>query len=180
MGEGTGLGLSVSLGIIDNHGGGIRVESVRNAGTTFSIFLPESKAPVETKTPVHDEVPKGTERILFVDDESLFTEMGMYILTGLGYHVTCMPDGLQALECFTRSPDHFDIVISDQTMPKMTGLELVQQLKRIRPQIPVIICTGFSENIQTGDPTSRGIAKILHKPYSLIDLATTIREVLNG
>ncbi|MFH0998820.1 MAG: PAS domain-containing protein [Pseudomonadota bacterium] len=180
MDEGTGLGLSVSLGIIDYHGGGIQVESVNNEGTTFSVYLPESRSHVETKTPVHHDVPTGTERILLVDDESLFTEMGMAILGGLGYHVTCAPGSLEALDRFTRSPDHFDLIITDQTMPKMTGLELVEQIKRMRPEIPAIICTGFSENIQTGAPQCRNISIILYKPYSRLDLATAIREALNG
>ena len=179
-GEGTGLGLSVTLGIIDNHGGGIQVESAKNEGTIFSIYLPEFTSLVETKTPVHHEVSTGTERILFVDDENLFIEMGRDILGGLGYLVTCASGSLEALDCFTRSPDHFDLVITDQTMPKMTGLELVEQLKHVRPEIPVILCTGFSENIQTGDPLCRNISKVLYKPYSLIDLATAIREVLRN
>ncbi len=179
-GEGTGVGLSVSLGIVENHGGGIQVESSIDKGTTFSIFLPESYCHDETKSVVCPETPTGSERILFIDDESLFIEMGMDILSGLGYHVTCEQDSLEALDRFTRSPEAFDLIITDQTMPKMTGLELVERFRQLRSEIPVIICTGFSDNIRTGDPLYNNITKILYKPYSRLDMAITIRMILKS
>jgi len=179
-GEGTGLGLSVTIGIVDSHSGGIQVESTENIGTTFIVYLPSSNGPLEASILTPSEIPTGNERILFVDDESLFIEMGRDILSGLGYQVTCIQSSTEALDRFSQIPDQYDLVITDQTMPKMTGLELIEKLKSLRPEIPVIICTGFSENIQAGDPLISNISKILFKPYSMIDIAMAIREVLNG
>ena len=145
VGEGTGLGLSVVHGIVKQHDGYITVESEPDKGSTFTVYppvrLPENQKP---KRSGDDAVPTGTEHILFVDDEEALVEMGEDILAELGYEVTSRTSAREALALFRLDPSRFDLVITDQTMPEMTGVELAKEILAIRADMPIIMCTGFS------------------------------------
>jgi PAS domain S-box-containing protein len=178
VGEGTGLGLSVVHGIVENHGGVIVVDSELDRGTTFTVFFPIIEAMEEEK--YTEDIPVGTERILFVDDEwSMIKTMGM-LLEDLGYKVTAMMNSTEALEIFKKAPDSFDIVITDLTMPEMTGDSLTKELIKIRSDIPVILCTGFGDSIDVEKIKAYGIREILSKPYESDALAKTIREIFDN
>ena len=144
-GVGTGLGLAVLHGIVKKYGGAIKVESVLGKGTTFHIYLPKADiaAPINTEQP---KIPMGgSERILFVDDEKMLVDIGQQALQRLGYDVVSRTSPIEALELFKAKPDFFDLVITDKTMPGMTGDALAKELMNIRPNLPVIICTGYSQ-----------------------------------
>ena len=126
------------------------------------------------------EVQTGNERILFVDDEELIRDMGTELLASLGYRVTSTSDSGEALRVFREMPDGFDLLITDQTMPNMTGLELVEQILQIRPGFPIILCTGFSTKVSEAKVASAGIRHLYHKPIRRRDLATKIREILDS
>ena len=179
-GEGTGMGLSVVHGIVKAHGGEITVQSEPGKGAEFCVYLPlietegEEEAPIETES-----VPKGSEHILFVDDEELLVAIGQQMLERLGYKVTAKTSSIEALEVFKAKPDRFDLVITDQTMPKMSGLELAREILTIRPDMPVIICTGFSAQMTPDRVEAIGIRRVLMKPFVARDVAEVIREVLD-
>jgi PAS domain S-box-containing protein len=179
-GEGTGMGLAVVHGIVKDHGGDIEVYSKLGEGTTFSIYLPlvETK-PIEPKAISLEPVPTGTERILFVDDEETIVLMTQQTLERLGYQVTPRTSGVEALEAFRTQPDNFDLVITDFTMPNMTGIELAPKLLEIRSDIPIIICTGFSEIIDKNRAQAIGIREYVMKPIAKEEVARTIRKVLD-
>ena len=134
-------------------------------------------APAEEVT---GSYPTGHERILFVDDEPLLAEIGENILNHLGYKVVAQTSSVEALEKFKSDPDRFDLVISDMTMPKMAGDKLALEIKRLRPDIPILICTGYSEYMDKRKAASIGIAGYLMKPLSIRDLAPTVREILDS
>jgi CheY-like chemotaxis protein len=143
VGEGTGLGLAVVHGIVTNHGGAITVTSVPGQGATFTIYLPcVDDAPVEGLPEV--SVLRGHERILFVDDEEALARWGQLTLEPLGYHVVACTSSTEALRLFQHAPQAFDLLITDQTMPGMTGEVLAREVWRIRPELPIILCTGTS------------------------------------
>ncbi|RMF84105.1 MAG: hybrid sensor histidine kinase/response regulator [Nitrospinota bacterium] len=177
-GEGTGLGLAVVHGIVASHGGTITVESRVGKGTTFTIYLPSLTASTETNSSVPEPVPRGTERILFVDDEEALARLGYQILTHLGYEVTVRTSSLEALEAFRAAPYRFDLVITDQTMPQMTGEAFSQAIREIRPDIPIILCTGFSHTMSKEKARQLGINAFLLKPLTTADLGKVIRQVL--
>lgn len=180
-GEGTGLGLAVVHGIVKSHGGALTVESEAGKGTTFQVFIPRLKrGPVEHETGTTAPVPEGNERILFVDDEKALVDSGSKILEHLGYEVVARTSSIEALETFRTRPEIFDLVISDQTMPHMTGVELARELMHIRPDIPVILCTGFSERVTPEKAKAEGIREFIMKPLSLRNFAETVRKVLDG
>ena len=150
-GEGTGLGLSVVHGIIMNHGGDIAVSSEPEKGTTFEVFLPVIEHSVDLPEKQKGEgVSRGTERILFVDDEEDLVYAGEKMLKRLGYEPAVFQNSLEALEAFRAGPDQFDLIITDQGMPHMTGTELAREALRIRPGIPIILCSGFSPDSDDG------------------------------
>ncbi len=178
--EGTGLGLAVSLGIIRNHQGGIMVESTVGKGSTFRIFLPSHqeacKIPEEfSQAPLRG----GNERILFVDDEPVFLDLTDQMLGSLGYQLSGFTDSVTAFRAFQERPHDYDMVITDQTMPKLTGLELSKKVHEIRPDIPIVLCSGFSESITKGKLLRAGVSEILYKPVSRSGLASTVRNVLD-
>jgi signal transduction histidine kinase/CheY-like chemotaxis protein len=179
-GEGTGLGLSVVHGIVASHGGTITVSSEQNKGSTFTIYLPEllEERP-RTSADGGSSIPGGHERILFVDDEHDLTAMASQMLTGLGYHVTARTGAREALALFRSDPSRFDLVISDQTMPEMTGLDLAGEILTLRADMPIIMCTGYSPLVDSDTARAVGIKALAMKPLTKKEIAATIRKVLD-
>ncbi len=178
-GEGTGLGLSVVHGIVKNHGGAITVTSEVGRGTTFKIYLPcVQDAPDEEARPTAAPSPGAGQRVLFVDDEKSLADAGGRYLTRLGYRVTTSLSGHDALERFAERPEQFDLVVTDLTMPRMTGLQLATKLWEIRPTTPIVITTGYNARMTAESVQRIGIRELLMKPYSPATLAETIARVL--
>ncbi len=179
VGEGTGMGLAVIHGIVKKHNGAIQVYSEPGKGTTFKVLFPvaESK-PVPEATSL-EALPTGTEKILFVDDEAALADLGGRMLQHLGYEVTVRTGSHEALGVFKAQPDNFDLLMTDMTMPNMTGKDLAQEILQIRPGFPVILCTGFSEIITEEKAKQIGIKAFVMKPLAVGEVATTIRQVLD-
>ena len=181
QGKGTGLGLSVIHGIIKNHGGDVSVRSRPGQGSTFSVYLPViDDMDVEIEPLMTAGATNGNERILLIDDEEQIIDFERRILESLGYEVTPKTDSEEALAEFSARPDRFDLVITDMTMPKITGDRLARRLMDINPQIPVILCTGFNEAITEEKALAMGIDKFVMKPIVKNELANTIRTVLDN
>jgi signal transduction histidine kinase/ActR/RegA family two-component response regulator len=180
-GEGTGLGLSVVHGIVKNHGGAIKVYSEPGKGTVFHIFLPQIVKDAAVSIADQDEkkLPRGSEHILIVDDEETLTILNSELLESLGYEVTTFNSALDALDSFQAHPHRFDLVLTDQTMPQMTGLELAQELLQMRPDLPVILCTGYSLGVSEETVKAADIKELLMKPIINKHLAEKIRQVLD-
>lgn len=179
VGEGTGMGLAVVHGIVTNHDGAIAVESQQGCGTKFTIYLPQWKeADTEDIQPA-DQLPAGRGNILFVDDEVALIRAGQAMLTHLGYTVTAYTSSDEAFTCFQAAPHTFDLVITDQTMPHMTGEMLSQAIRQVRPDVPIILCTGFSHVITQENALSMGINAFLQKPLTMHDLGAAIQRVLD-
>ncbi len=178
-GEGTGMGLAVIQGIVTNHGGAVTVKSAPGRGATFEVYLPPAEMPGrEDAGPPALAATGGTRRILFVDDEVALVEVGQEMLRGLGYTVMACTNPLEALEVFRAAPERFDLVITDQTMPVMTGDKLVAELRRIRPDIPLILCTGYSHTLSEEQARAIGVDAYLQKPLLAVDYDRAIRQVL--
>ena len=178
-GEGTGLGLSVVHGIVKDCGGTITVYSEPDKETAFNLYFPIIKGEAEEKLEEQKIIPTGTERILVVDDEKTIVDITRRILTSLGYEVEARTSSLEALELFEAIPNKFDLVITDMTMPRMTGDMLARELMKIRPDLPIILCTGFSQNITREKAETMGIKAFLMKPLLKEEMAHTIRRVLD-
>jgi len=182
-GKGTGLGLAVVLGILRGYGGEIRVESEVGKGTAFTLFFPVvelAAVPKPVEYDLQEPLPRGTEHILLVDDEKSIADVTTSMLERLGYKVTVRISSFDALEAFRNLADRIDLLIADLTMPQMTGLQLYREIKQIRPGVKVIICTGFSEQLDSHSAKSIGIEGFLHKPVVMSDLARCVRSVLDG
>jgi CheY-like chemotaxis protein len=164
VGEGTGMGLSVAYGIVASHGGAMTVVSAPGQSTTFAIYLPCNAGPIVHHDSVTEPVPQGREHILFVDDEAVLVNLGQALLKRLGYTVTGHTSGIEALNAFRAAPHQFDLVITDQTMPTMTGEALVKALRDIRPDLPIVLCTGFSYAMTKDKAAALGIDAFLLKP----------------
>ncbi|MEW6349020.1 MAG: PAS domain S-box protein [Thermodesulfobacteriota bacterium] len=178
-GEGTGLGLAVVHGIVKDHAGAITVQSEPGIGTTVQVCFPRIETEAIPDTPAPEALPLGSERILLVDDEPSVIQMSRQTLERLGYRVTTVSSAEEALAVFRDDPDRVDLVISDMTMPKMTGKALAQELMAIRPDIPIILCTGFSELISEHEAEALGIRALVMKPILRNRIAETVRRVLD-
>jgi CheY-like chemotaxis protein len=179
-GVGTGLGLSVVHGIVKAHGGTVSVSSAPGKGATFHVYLPRLEARAAREARPAETLPTGNERILLVDDEETLIQIGRQMLERLGYRVVARTSPIEASEAFRANPDGFDLVITDQTMPNMTGDRLAKQLMAIKPEIPIILCSGFSELTDEKKARAMGIRAYVMKPLVMSDLAQTIRKVLEA
>ena len=179
IGEGTGMGLAIVHGIVTRHGGVMTVESTPGEGSTFTIYLPQiTHNTAHTADPSEPVMPQGAGCILFVDDEEVLARLGQALLERLGYDVVVFTSSLAALEAFQAEPYRFDLVITDQTMPAMTGATLVEELRHIRSDIPIILCTGFSHLMNAEKAEALGVDAFVMKPGVTQELAVAIQQVL--
>jgi signal transduction histidine kinase len=178
QGEGTGMGLAVVHGIVKSYGGVISVETALGSGTTFHIYLPRQNAPTGTSAPAENcqEIQGNNQLILIVDDERMITDLAEEMLPHLGFRVKTCTSSLEALICFSEAPAQFDAVVTDLTMPDLTGLELARKLLEIRPDLPIVLCTGYAEKMSADSAQIFGLREILLKPLDYRQLA----RVLNG
>lgn len=180
-GRGTGLGLSVIHGIVKSHSGAIKCKSILQKGTTFDVYLPRietDQTPLEP--PEQTPFPTGHERILFVDDEKELANLAVDILERMGFHVIAKTSSVEALSLFRDNPDEFDLVITDMTMPGVTGDRLAMEMIRIRQDIPIILCTGYNEHFSEQNARKIGIKEFIMKPLDIRTLAETIRKTLDS
>ncbi len=176
---GTGVGLSTVQGIINQHGGLIKVHSVPGEGTTFDLYFPIIERRQKKRSPDVQEQPKGTEKILFVDDDEMLANVWSEMLREYGYQVSAMISSTEALKLFAANSDYFDLVITDQTMPELAGKNLIQELQKIRPDLAAILCTGYSSKVNEDEAKKLGFSAFCPKPLELPDLLQTIRRVLD-
>ena len=179
MGRGTGLGLAAAYGIVKGHGGTINVYSEKGKGTTFNIYLPASEKKLAEEKIVPNKVLKGTETVLLVDDQEAVITVGKAILHTLGYTVILAKNGKEAVEIFESNKEKIDFVILDMIMPGMSGAETYDAIKKINPDIKVILSSGYSLEGQATKILERGCNGFIQKPFNVSDLSRKIREVLD-
>ncbi|MFC1862541.1 ATP-binding protein [Thermodesulfobacteriota bacterium] len=179
-GKGTGMGLSVVHGIIKRYKGTITVQSIPGKGACFLIFLPVIESDHDEKSAPKEPLKTGSERVLFVDDEGFQVDFGKQLLERIGYKVVTRTSSLEALALFKKHPYEFDLIITDMNMPNLTGVGLSEEVIKIRPDIPIILCTGFSDMITKEQAFQLGIKAFLMKPAAISEFADTIRKVLDG
>ncbi|MFH2066159.1 MAG: response regulator [Pseudomonadota bacterium] len=178
--KGTGLGLSIVYSIIQQHNGAIRVQSKVGKGTVFQTFLPVYTDTMKKKAPDRKRIPGGNEKILIVDDEPQLAGLGEKMLSPLGYAVEIFASAEEALNAFQARPEYFDLVITDMAMPKISGIQLAASLRNIRKNIPILLCTGFSEQVTDDVLKQAGISKMMLKPLSKSELASAVRTMLDA
>lgn len=177
--KGSGLGLSIVRNIVNSHKGGITIETAEDVGTTFTVYLPLTDREVETIPIAEVTIVKGNQRILVIDDEPALASLNRRILESLGYSVTEMHDSRDALEHFRDQPDKFDLVLTDQTMPGLTGDQLTAELTAIRPDIPVIICSGYHSDLDREKALQTKALAYLKKPFSIAQLSSTLQKIFS-
>jgi CheY-like chemotaxis protein len=178
--KGTGLGLAAVHGIVNSHAGAIDVHSRVGRGTDVDIYLPLTNPVSAADEASLATITGGSERILVVDDEPDILEIEKEMLHNLGYTVTARERAPDALALFAEHPGHFDLVITDMTMPGLTGDKLAGDLRRIRPDIPIILCTGFNALISKERAAELGITGFLMKPFTIKELSRCVRDLLTG
>jgi CheY-like chemotaxis protein len=178
-GKGTGLGLAVVHGIVQNYGGFIQVESRLQIGTTFKLYLPTVEQPAAEHPEIDSHLPRGNEQILLVDDEPIILQVERELLENLGYRVNSVSSGMEAINALNQDPAAIDLVITDLTMPKMTGDKLAVELSKIKPGLPIILCTGYSGEKLDSASKENGVFGYICKPIVLEELAKVVRGVLD-
>lgn len=179
-GDGTGMGLAVVHGIVSSLKGSIDVESAPGRGATFHVVLPVQEEPEAGTADAHHRLPTGTECVLFVDDEDEIVRMAAHMLVLLGYEPIVTTESAEALRLFSRDPRAFDIVVTDQKMPRMSGSEMAAEMRRVRPDVPIVMITGFGEGFSREEAQSAGMNGYLAKPIDMKAMAETLRRVLDA
>lgn len=179
-GEGTGLGLATVHGIVADHGGAVEIDSATGQGTTVSVYLPTTEDGVRRREPEAHAPTEGTERILAVDDEPELLRVTTEMLTGVGYSVTATSDPQMALDLLTHDPHGYDALLTDQSMPGLTGLQLAGHARDLRPGLPVLLVTGYGHDLGDETMVAQRVDRILSKPYGVLELASALREALDA
>jgi CheY-like chemotaxis protein len=180
VGKGTGMGLAIVHGIIKRYAGFITCETVLGKGTVFHVYFPAIEQVLSAPGEILENVQPGKERILFIDDEEFLVDLGKTVLERLGYEVTVRTSSMEAWNTFKNQPDRFDIVITDQTMPGVTGSDLALKMLQLRPNLPIILLTGYSSIISEKKAKSMGIKGFAMKPMVRKEIALLIRQVLDN